>query len=247
MKRIILLAFCFSFFQSYSQTANSGEYIAVIGEASGTFLPDMITFHFSINALEKKQLNAVDKLNNQASLFVEKITNLGIDPKEIKLSNYNLEESFDYSGDKVKNMGYEASESFELEIKYSDKDFNILIDSISGTKFPNLTFTYEMTFSDSLKNKVKNDLIKQACNNATEIAKSLAEIRNVKLGDIFAIEYTGNISALYGYTFLPPPPPPPALYNATRDAPKISSSRISMKGIEKEQQVRIVFKINNAR
>ena len=168
---------------------------------------------------------------------------LGIDSKDITLSNYNLEEAYDYSSEKAKNLGYEASESFELEIKYSDKSFNKFIDSISGTKFPNLSFSYERTFSDSLGNKIRNELIRQASDNAIEIAQTLAKSRKVILGDIYSIEYTRNNSSLYGLESIPPPP---TRQYDLKEAPKISS-RISLKGIEKTQQVRIVFRINNAR
>lgn len=247
MRRLLFITICFIYFgQIYSQTASQGEYIAVIGEAKGTYVPDMITFHFSVNVIEKKQLNAVEKLNVQSTLFVEKVIEFGINPKEIKLSDYSLQEAFDYSDDKVKNIGYEASESFELEIKYSDKEFNRFVDSISNTKFPNLTFSYVMTFSDSLRKKIKNELIIKASENAKEIAQNLADSRKVKLGEVYSIEYTGNIASLYGQLILPPPPPPQILNRDKMDAPKISSS-ISMKGIENEQQVRIVFRINNAR
>ena len=63
---------------------NSGQYIAVIGEASGAFVPDMINFDFSINATEKKQLDAVANLNNQVEVLINKLIALGIDHKENK-------------------------------------------------------------------------------------------------------------------------------------------------------------------
>ena len=245
MKRLLIIS-CLFASQLYGQTNNSGAFIAIIGDAYGTFFPDMITFHFSINVIEKKQAEAVKKLNEQAELFIDKVVNLGIDPKQIKLTHYNLQEAYDYSDNKMKNAGYEASESFEIEIEYSSERFASFIDSISGTKFSDLSFTYELTFSDSLANKIRNDLIQQASNNAAEIAQTLAESRNVILGDVYSIEYTKGLSELYGAEFIPPPPPPP--HEMTKAlammAPEISS-RITLKGIKQSQQVRIVYRINN--
>ncbi len=247
MRQILLLLFCANIFQLHGQTNSTGEFIAVIGEANGIYIPDMITFHFSINVVEKKQADAIQKLNEQANLFIDKVTNLGISSKQIKLSNYNLEEAFDYSNDKNKSIGYEASEDFELEIKYSTEDFNRFIDSVSHTKFKNLSFTYEQTFSDSLSNKIRNDLISKSSDNAMEIAQTLAKSRQIKLGAIYSIEYTRNVASLYGVLFVPPSPPSVAMgYAADMKRPEINS-RISIKGIEKTQQVRLVIRINNER
>jgi uncharacterized protein YggE len=247
MRQILMILFCAFIYPLYGQTNETGEFIAVIGEATGTYIPDMITFHFSINIIEKKQAEAVQKLNEQSNLFIDKVTNLGINSKQIKLSNYNLEEAFDYSSEKSKSIGYEASEDFELEIKYSTEVFNRFIDSISNTKFKNLSFTYEQTFSDSLSNQIRNDLITRASDNAMEIAQTLAKSRQVKLGTIYSIEYTRNVASLYGVLYIPPPPPPAEMdYAADMKRPEISS-RISIKGIEKTQQVRLVIRINNER
>jgi len=246
MKRLLIIS-CLFVNQLYGQVNNSGEFIAVIGEAYGTYFPDLITFQFSFNVIEKKQAEAVRKLNEQTELFVDKVANLGIDPKQIKLSNYNLQEAINYSTDKVKNVGYEASESFELEIEYTSESFNSFIDSISGTKFSDLSFTFELTFSDSLANKIRNYLIKQASNNAAEIAQTLADSRNVFLGDVYSIEYTKNLTQLYGVDYIPPPPPPVELNRAYEISSQKISSRITLKGIEKSQQVRIVYRINNNR
>jgi len=232
----------------YGQPNGSGQYIAVIGEASGSYVPDLILFDFSINATEKKQLDAVASLNNQAESLIKKLTDLGIDPKEIKLTNYDLSEAFDYSGDKPKSLGYEASESFELEVVYKLERFNSVIDSISKTKLKNLSFTYKMTFSDSLKNKIKNDLISKASDNAVKIAATLAESSNFKLESIYSIEYTGGNFELYGQSILPPPPPPAESYrvNYMVAPPRIAAS-VSIKGIDLEEQVRIIYRIVNAR
>jgi len=226
------------------QTLNSGEFIAVIGKANGSYVPDMVTFDFNINVVDKKQDVAVQKLNDQSEKAIKAITSLGYNPKNIKLSSYNLGKSMDYSGDKPKNSGFEASLNFDLEIKYNEKTFNTFIDTISSTRLPNLEFTYQMSFSDSLQNIIKSELIRKASDDATQIAMTLAKSRNLSLGNIFSIEYTANNFSLYGQGILPPPPPPAEYERLKMDAPKISSS-ISMRGIQTEQQVRIIFRINN--
>jgi uncharacterized protein YggE len=247
MKRLLIIGCCLLGNQLYGQIKSSGEFIAVIGESSGTYIPDMITFHFSIDVIEKKQDDAVRKLNEQANLFVDKVINLGINPKEIKLSSYNLQQALDYSGDKAKSIGYEASESLELEIRYSENSFNQFIDSISGTKFPNLSFNYMLTFSDSLRDEILKDLVKKASDNAMNIARTLADSRNVQLGDVYSIEYTKNIASLYGVEYIPPPPSVSEISYHRDSSPQINSDRISLKGIEKSQQVRIVYIIINDR
>ena len=166
--------------------------------------------------------------------------------KKIKLTNYDLSEAFDYSGDKPKSIGYEATESFEIELTYALEKFNTIVDSISNTKLENLSFTYTMTFSDSLKNKIKNDLISKASDNAVEIAATLAKSRNIKLDGIYSIEYTGGNFELYGKSILPPPPPPMEIRRMMKyELPKIASG-VSMKGIDLDEQVRIIYKVVNA-
>jgi uncharacterized protein len=221
---------------------NSGEYIAVIGKASESFIPDMVSFNFSINAIDKKQLVAIKKMNDQSDQTIDIISRLGYDTKEIKLSNYELGEDFDYSGDKPKNNGYKASLSFKLEIKYTEESFNKLVDSISSKKIPDLTFTYASSFSDDLQRKIKNELINKASDDAETIAKVLAKSRNVGLGDIFSIEFTDSNFSLYGQGILPPPPPPMDMIADRMAAPKISK-RISMMGIFNRQEVRIIYRI----
>ena len=245
MKRILIIFFCLISSQVFGQPNDSGQYIAVIGEASGSFVPDMINFDFSINVTEKKQLDAVANLNNQVEVLIKKLITLGIDNKEIKLTNYDLSEAFDYSGDKPKNIGYEATESFEIELTYTLEKFNTIVDSISNTKLENLSFTYTMTFSDSLKNKIKNDLISKASDNAVEIAATLAKSRNIKLEDIYSIEYTGGNFELYGGSILPPPPPPMEMRRMMNYQPPKIASGVSMKGIDLDEQVRIIYKVVN--
>lgn len=241
MRHLLIITFCFFFIQLTGQSLSSGEYIAVIGKASDSYIPDMVSFDFSINAREKKQSDAVKKLNEQSEKVISIIAGLGYNTKEIKLSSYNLGEDIDYSGDKPKNIGYRASISLELEIKYSEESFNLLIDSISSSKIPDLNFTYTSSFSDELQDKIKKELIERASDDAESIAETLAQSRNVKLGDIFSIEYTDNNFSLYGQGILPPPPRPMEINDAV-SAPKISAS-ISMRGIFNRQEVRIIYKI----
>jgi uncharacterized protein YggE len=241
MRSLLLIAFCFLCLPIFGQTNNSGEFINVIGVAKGSFTPDMLTFNFSLNIIDKKQTIAAQKLNEQVTLLTKKIEGLELKKAELKLTNYNLGEAIDNSGDKPKNNGFEASESFELEVKFSEKAFNMVIDSISATKFTNLSFSYYMTFSDSLRNKIKYDLISRASDDAMQIATILAKSRNVSLGNINSIEYTGNNSSLYDNVPLPPPPPP-RYYDYNIEPPKIRR-HISMLGVQAEQEVKIVYKI----
>jgi uncharacterized protein YggE len=242
MKHLLLIPICLCFFQLNGQSLNSGEFIAVLGKATDSYVPDMVTFNFSISVTEKKQNDAILKLNIQIEKTINIISRLGYDSKEIKLSDYNLGEDINYYGEKPKNNGYKASIDLELEIEYLDNKFNAFIDSISANKIPDLHFTYRSSFSDNLKDKIKKELISKASDDAQNIAQILAKSRNVALGDIFSIEYTDNNFSLYGQSVLPPPPPPAEMYDANVVAPKISA-RVSMREILTQQQVRIIYRI----
>jgi len=241
MKHLLIIPFTFCFLQLAGQFSNSGEYIAVIGKASGSYVPDMVTFDFEINVTDKKQQNAIQKLNYQSEKTLRIISRLGYNPKQVKLSDYRLGEDIDYYGEKPKNIGYKASINLELEIKYTEKDFNTLTDSISASNISDLNFTYRSSFSEELKDKIKKELISKASDDAQNIAQILAKSRNVTLGDIYSIEYTDNNFSLYGQGILPPPPPPEEIRNAM-EAPKIASS-VTMREIFTQQQVRIIYRI----
>jgi uncharacterized protein YggE len=241
MKNIVLIPFFFCFLQLTAQSPNSGEYIAVIGKAAGSYAPDMVTFSFDITVKDKKQQVAIQKLNDLSEKTIQILTGLGYNSKQVKLSDYRLGDDMDYYGEKPKNNGYKATINLELEIKYSEKDFNALTDSISKSNISDLNFTYQSAFSDNLKDKIKGELIAKASDDAQNIAQILASSRKVTLGDIFSMEYTDNNFSLYGQGILPPPPPPEERLKDFA-APKISAS-ITMQEIFTEQQVRIIYRI----
>lgn len=243
MKKLLIILLSLNAFQLYSQNENTKEYIAVIGKADGTYIPDMVTMRFEVRIIEKKQKDAVRKLNDQTMKLIDKLVKLGVKSDQIKMSNYYLNEAYDYSGSNTKNVGFETSQTLEYEVMFDKDKFYSLVDSISFAGFQNLYFTYHMSLSDSLKAKVKKELISKATIEAKNIALTLSEASNVKLGNIFSIEYTANRYDLYG-DFILPPPPPVEIYDAKCEAPKISRN-ISVRGIDLYQEIRIVYKIIN--
>jgi len=241
MKRIIFLPFLFLYLQVFGQLSNSGEFIAVIGKSSGSYIPDMVTFNFLIKVTDKKQQIAIQKLEDLSDKTTRVLISLGYDPKQIKLSDYTLREDIDYLyGERPKNNGYSASMNFALEIKYTEKDFNTITDSISASNISDLNFTYRSSFSEELKDKIKKELISKASDDAQNIALILAKSRNVIIGDIYSIEYTDNNFNLYGRGILPPPPS--SVEFDAMDRPIAASSR-TIKEIFTEQQVRIIYRI----
>lgn len=55
MKKLLVLLFVSASLQLYSQTENTGKYIAAIGKANGNYIPDMVMLQFEIKVVEKKQ------------------------------------------------------------------------------------------------------------------------------------------------------------------------------------------------
>lgn len=246
MKKLLVLLFVSASLQLYSQTENTGEYIAAIGKANGNYIPDMVMLQFEIKVVEKKQKDAVTKLNQQTNSLLERLAKLGIKQEEIKLSNFYLNEAYDYTDNKTKKLGFETSQSLEYETKFIKEKFYEFIDSISKAGLTSLSFSYEMSLSDSMKAEIKKELIIKATKEARSLAQTLADASNVKLGNIFSIEYTGNRFDLYGKLVPPPPPPPMESYSCAIAAPKISSN-ISIEGINSYQEVRIVYRIINSK
>lgn len=135
---------------------------------------------FEVRIIEKKQKDAVIKLNEQTIRLVNRLIKLGVKSEQIKMSNFYLNKAYDYSGSKNKNVGFETSLTLEYEVKFDKDKFYYLVDSITFSGFQNLYFTYHMSLSDSLKANVKKELISKATIEAKNFALTLSEASNVK-------------------------------------------------------------------
>ncbi len=127
-----------------------------------------------------------DKMNE----VIKVLKDLGIEEKDIKTTNYNLNPVYDWtdrSGQQLK--GYEVSQNVEVKIR----DLNKIGDAIAKTtekganQVGNISFTIDDEFE--LKNQARQEAIKKA----KEKAESIVKETGIDLGKIINV-YENQVS-----------------------------------------------------
>jgi uncharacterized protein len=147
--------------------------------------PDIATLTVGLKT-EAKQTAALavkentDKMNG----VIQTLKDLGIEEKDIKTTNYNLNPVYDWTdGTGQRLKGYEVSQNVEVKIR----DLNKIGDAIAKTtekganQVGNIAFTIDDEFA--LKNQARDEAIKKA----KEKAEAIVEATGMKLGDIINV------------------------------------------------------------
>jgi uncharacterized protein YggE len=245
MKYIIsLLAIILILPGLYSQEIESGN-LKITGKAKKLLVPDIVTITFRFNIKDKSSSTAQNVLIQESNKLIDRLQKLGYDKNEIKLLAINVEEDWDYNGEKSKKIGFLATNEIELSIQYDPFKISQFIDSIRMSSFKYLEYSLKLELSESLKNSSRDILINKAIENAKHSADVISKSSNVVLDGISNIEYRDLVFNVASHEDIPPPPPPMA--ELSRVSARLRFENVALKELEVYEEVIINWRIKNVR
>lgn len=164
----------------------------VTGEGKVTATPDvaMVTVGIQANAPSVKA--SQDQINSVINKVSDAVKKLGVDPKDIKTTNYNVNPTFDFNnGQKI--TGYSANTNLQIKVRKMDQA-NSVIDAATENGANQVG---GISFDISDKSKLENEARAKAVSEAKKKATDAAKIAGFKLGRIINYsENSGGISPM---------------------------------------------------
>lgn len=187
-------------FSVNSVTATKSTTFDVTGEGKVTANPDVAVVTVGIQATASTVKAAQDQINSSINKVSEAIKKLGIDPKDIKTTNYNVNPSYDFnSGQKI--TGYSANTNLLIKVRQIEKA-NQVIDTATSNganQVGGISFDIDDepagSQTVSTKTKSENEARVKAVEEAKKKASDASKIAGFKLGRI--INYSENFGGSY--------------------------------------------------
>lgn len=181
-------------FSVNSVTTTKSTTFDVTGEGKITASPDIALVTVGILANGQTVKQAQDQINSVINKVSDAIKKLGVDPKDIKTTNYNINPlRGDFVNGPAKITGYEASTNLSIKVRELDKA-NSVIDTatISGANQVG-----GISFDVDNYAKFENEARIKAVEEAKKKAADASKIAGFKLGRIINYsENSGGISPL---------------------------------------------------
>lgn len=201
----ILLIFAYaaiSYVNSYSQSIEPSAFrsFTVSGEGKITAIPDVAQFTFSIITEGGKDIAKLQKENTEkGNKIIGFIKSQGVEDKDIKTQNYNLEPRYQYFNcyqpmdGKSKScpppeiVGYTIRQTVSIKVRDFSKIGDILAGAIENGANSVSQLSFEIDDIDKIKNQAREEAIKKA----KEKAESIAKAGDFHLGKLLSIEEEG--------------------------------------------------------
>ena len=195
---IILAMSSLVFANIYSKSITPSSYrnFSVTGEGKVVAVPDVAQFSFSVITEGEKNIADIQQENTQkANRAIALLKNSGVEDKDIKTSNYNLQPRYQYfscefgKNSKAKPcpppeiVGYTISQTVSVKIRNFEKAGEIL----SGIVQSGVNSVSELSFTIDNKTGVENKAREEAIADATKKAEAIAKAGNFNLGKILSI------------------------------------------------------------
>jgi uncharacterized protein len=163
----------------------------VSGEGKVTASPDIATVAAGIQANGATVKAVQDQMNSIINKVSESIKSLGVDPKDIKTTNYSVNPTYDYTkGQRI--TGYSANTNLQIKIRDLEK-VNFVIDMATENGANQIG---GVNFDVDDRTKLQNEARQKAVADAKSKAENAAKIAGFRLGKI--INYSENFGGLPG-------------------------------------------------
>jgi len=165
------------------------DQIVIEGKSSVKMAPEQYIFNVRISVTDSNYTKCGDLALKEADKIAKEFTKNGIDKDLIKTQNYSIREirERDYTTNKQVFKGYRAEIPVIIKT-HIDYDKNDLIFEIIKNNFGS-NFNLNFALTPKQTDKVKEELIALAVEDAKQKAKVVAESADLKLGSISKIQY----------------------------------------------------------
>ncbi len=201
---ILIVSFSsWSFVRSYSRSIEPSSFrsFSVSGEGEVVVVPDVAEFSFSVITEGGTDIaNLQEKNTKEANAGINFVKSQGVDAKDIKTQNYNLNPRYQYYscprpfGGEVEPcpppeiVGYTITQSILVKIR----DFTKIGDVLGGVVSAGANSVSQLSFTIDDPEEVKAQAREEAIEQAQEKAKSIAKTAGFNLGRLLSIRESGG-------------------------------------------------------
>ncbi|MDD2444781.1 MAG: SIMPL domain-containing protein [Candidatus Nanoarchaeia archaeon] len=182
----------------YSFQPRSTINVEGLGEIKVT--PNEINLNFNIEKNASTSKEATNLNFETTEKVKEALIAIGIAEEDIKTTNFNVYEEFDWSKDERKSLGYKASQVLTLKLSIDEKEK--ISQSINAAIENDATISYiYYSLSEDLEKETKALAINKATEDAKEKATEMTKTLSAKLGRIIQISDSYNTPSYYYGTY----------------------------------------------
>ncbi|MBI2074476.1 MAG: SIMPL domain-containing protein [Candidatus Levybacteria bacterium] len=177
-------------FSVTSVTTTKSNLFKVTGTAKATAIPNTAKLSLGLTKTSDSVASAQNQVNTVVNKIIDDLKKLGIEEKNIKTTNYNVNPQYDFSAGRQTVTGYTVTQSLEVKVKPIDKT-NQAID-IATADGANLVGGITFILDDKTIKELEQKARKEAVANAKEKAQSLANAAGIILGKIIDVQETSR-------------------------------------------------------
>ena len=174
--------------------------VTSVGSASAKADYVILSLRYESNDLDYDK--AIELNKQKVSDLNSILSKIGYKANDLKTCDFNIKTEYknvkDIDGNyKAIFVGYHVIHDLKLTFDFNKEYLSKTINAISKSKTnPNL----KIAFTVKDLNKIKNEVLKDACKNAKEKALILTKEANVKLASLISIDYSFNETNLVSDT-----------------------------------------------
>ena len=187
MKNVIFLL-CVTLI-GFSGFAQQDATINIVGHATKLITPDKAIFSINIRANRKTEPESFKAMTDMSDEILKRLKKEGFAELQIKLTDYSIQMEYDYSSGKPKKLGYISSESLIVKFPLDKRKILNVYSNLTDNDVEGVSINFGTECSDSLKNKVQNDLIVVALHDAKQKAELIASTTECKIKSVADVSY----------------------------------------------------------
>jgi uncharacterized protein YggE len=153
---------------------------SVTGEGKVTVMPDIATVTVGVQTIGNTARKAQNDLNQKITAVSSAMKGLGIDQKDIQTTNYNIYPAYDYSGNRQRITGYQASTNLLIKVRDMD-NINAVVDKATEQGANTIG---GISFDISDRSKAEDEARQKAFQEAHTKAQKAAQIAGFRLGRV---------------------------------------------------------------
>lgn len=174
-------------------TQTKGEPMMISETGKVTVVPDIAKVTLGIDSQGQNLKQVQDSVNKKSKALTDALKKLGIDEKDIKTTNYNVNPEYDYSNSPYRINGYRVSTNYEVKIT----NFELVNDALTLATESGANVIGNISFE--VNEKTKEEYTQKAREEAVTLAKrkaeGLAKASGITLGKVI------NVSESFGVDY----------------------------------------------